>query len=50
MKLYFELENLEDAKRYYGIANEKSKFNGAKEGRVWKGEKDMKYYKLFKKK
>lgn len=43
-KLYFELNELAEAKEYFKIANEKS------QGRLWEGEGDIKYFKLFKEK
>lgn len=41
-KILFEKEELEEAKKWFAVADKKS------EGRVWKGEKDMRYYKFYK--
>lgn len=41
-KVALELGKEEDAYQFFKVADEKS------EGRVWKGEKDMKYFKFFK--
>ena len=43
-KLAFDRENFDKAKEYFTIADKKST------GRVWKGEKEIKYFQFFKKK
>ena len=43
-KLAFDRENFDKAKEYFTIADKKST------GRVWKGEKNVKYFQFFKKK
>lgn len=43
-KVYLTLDQKSEAKEYFELADEKS------DGRVWEGEKDMQYFKFYKKK